>query len=216
MDLRERIQLYGTTTTAKIAVKTLFRPFVKISEFEVLIIENHRCNEDKKVVKSMTLDKLNYWKDRGEIDTLEYDRFYQFINTDCSGYYIEVNGNLAAWGFVQNKGTYKYGTYFFDLPKDVYILKNLFVKSNYRGISLGKELNNARINDIPDGCIPCVFVLPENRYALRNLELYGFKKTLKIRHISVFKYVIKSKIDMFNTGEINCMLVKGFQTIQPI
>ena len=61
------------------------------------------------------------------------------INNYCNGYYIEINNDIAAIGFVQTKGIYKYGNYFYKLPKNVHLLKNLFVKPKYRGMSLGKK-----------------------------------------------------------------------------
>ncbi|MFB0925839.1 MAG: GNAT family N-acetyltransferase, partial [Vicingaceae bacterium] len=129
------------------------------------------------------------------------------------GYYIEINNELAAWGFVQTKGTYKYGSYFYDLPESVHMLKNLYVKPNYRGMSLGKKINEARINAIPEGCIPCVFVIPENKYAIRNLKLYGFQEQLKISHTSWFKKYTYTRLQLIHDTKLNKIIIKGFKTL---
>ena len=50
-------------------------------------------------------------------------------------------------------------------------------------MSLGKKINEARINNIPSSCIPCVFVISDNRYAIRNSKMYGFTDLLSVKHI---------------------------------
>ena len=61
------------------------------------------------------------------------------INNYRNGYYIEINNDIAAIGFVQTKGIYKYGNYFYKLPKNVHLLKNLFVKPQIQGNVIRKK-----------------------------------------------------------------------------
>ena len=93
------------------------------------------------------------------------------------------------------------------------MLKNLFVKPNYRGLSLGKKINEARINAIPKGCIPCGFVIPENKYAIRNLKLYGFQEQLKISHTSWFKKYTYTRLQLIHDTKLNEIVIKGFKTL---
>ena len=91
------------------------------------------------------------------------------------------------------------------------MLKNLYVKPKYRGRSLGKLINEARINNIPESYIPCVFVLPENRYAIRNLKMYAFEECLKVSHITWFKTIKKTKIKKLKNNKTAQLLLNGFR-----
>ena len=213
MQLRDRIRQFGYLSTLKTVFKTLLRPIFKISEFKILIIKNHKCTAVNGFVGLITSEKLNQWNEKNEIDGVEYERFSKFIKSNCIGYYIEIENELAAWGFVQTKGTYKYGSYFYNLPESVHMLKNLYVRPNFRGMSLGKKINEARINAIPEGCIPCGFVIPENKYAIRNLKLYGFQEQLKISHISWFKKYTYTRLQLIQDNKLNEIIIKGFKTL---
>jgi len=179
----------------------------------VLTVPNHKEKLIKKKVKLVNEKKLSNWKKAEIINDLDYNRYHEFITTNCIGYYIEIENHLAAIGFVQTKGTYKYGSYLYALPEKVHMLKNLYVRPNYRGLSLGKKINEARINAIPEGCIPCVFVIPENKYAIRNLKLYGFQDQLKISHTSWFKKYTYTRLQLFQDNNLDKIIIKGFKTL---
>ena len=213
MQLRDRIRQFGYLSTLKTVFKTLLRPIFIISQFQILIIKNHKCTAVNCSVGLITSEKLNQWNEKNEIDGVEYERFSKFIKNNCIGYYIEIENELAAWGFVQTIGTYKYGSYFYDLPENVHMLKNLYVKPNFRGLSLGKKINEARINAIPEGFIPIVFVIPENKYAIRNLKLYGFQEQLKISHTSWFKKYTYTSLELIQDTKLNKIIIKGFKTL---
>lgn len=208
-----RIKQYGWLSCLKkyiflAIIKSIFNNYKNI----ILIISNHR--QDKKSnAKIIDLHKIKKWANLNEINKIEEERFMFFLENNCKGYYIEVENKLAAWGFVQTKGTYKYGSYFYEIPEGVHVLKNLYVKPNFRGMSLGKKINETRINDIPDFCIPCGFVIPENRYALRNLKMYGFKEHLEISHTSWFKKYTKTTVQVIQKNKLNEIITKGFKTL---
>ena len=90
-------------------------------------------------------------------------------------------------------------------------LKNLFVKPEFRGMSLGKKINEARINDIPSSCIPCVFVISDNKYAIRNLKMYGFKTQIIVNHYRFFKIYHRSKLKVLRRGGITTLILTGFK-----
>ena len=93
----------------------------------------------------------------------------------------------------------------------MHILKNLFVRPKFRGMSLGKHINKARINSIPDGYIPCGFVVPENRFAIRNLKMFGFEEYLTISNITLFKTFEKAKIKTLKNDEMTKLIISGFK-----
>lgn len=210
MELRDRIKQFGYISTLKTAFKALVRPVFKISEFEVLVINNHKSTVINNSVRLISIEKLIYWKEKNEISAVEYKRFFKFINNHCIGYYIEIENRLAAWGFVQTNGQYKYGNSFYQIPNNVNILKNLFVKPEYRGMSLGKFINETRVGNISSGSLPCVFVIPENRYAIRNLKKVGFENSLRISQYILLKKYTKTVIKKYTNNTITDLVVSGF------
>lgn len=211
LNFNNRIKQYGVLNTLKSIFYYLLKPVLLKRNYEILIIENHRFSIEIDDVKTIDASILNQWLNTNQISSLEYNRFLNFINTDCLGYYIEVENKLAAWGFVQTKGKYKYGEYYFELPQNVQMLKNLYVKPHYRGMSLGKKINEARINGVPDSYIPCGFVIPENRFAIRNLKMHGFEVVLSVTHTKWFNSFTKTRIKTIRQGKCSKMLIGGFQ-----
>lgn len=202
---------YGLVSLFKRIPYTLIRKLYKLNKHTVYIIANHKSKAYQNDVEIMDMLKINEWLENNKIDKTEAVRFKNFLQTNCIGYYIELNNELGAWGFVQTEGIYQYGTYNYELPENVQMLKNLFVKPNFRGMSLGKKVNKARINAIPNSCIPCGFVIPENRFAIRNLKMLGFKEVLSVSHVNWFKYFTKTRIKVFKTDKFSDLLMSGFQ-----
>lgn len=213
MQLRDRIKQFGYLSTMKTMLTYFFWSILKTNSYVVLVIDNHKKKVIENSVKIMTREKINNWLRDDYINDSEAKKFMKFLTSECIGYYIEVEKELAAWGFVQTTGTYQYGQYFYEIPESVHMLKNLYVKPNFRGMSLGKKINEARVKAIPDGCIPCVFVIPENKYAIRNLKLYGFQEQLKISHTTWFKKYTYTRLDLINDNKLNEIIIKGFKTL---
>ena len=78
---------------------------------------------------------------------------------------------------------------------------------------VGKILNQARVNGVPNNCIPCVFVIPDNKYAIRNLKLCGFEEHLIISHTSWFKKYTYTRLNLFQDNYLNEIIIKGFNTL---
>jgi len=211
--LHNFIKQFGLIQFIKRFFLKLISPVLSVKSDIVLCIINHKQKKNINEVKLISENKINLWLENRSISIEYFNNFNKLLGNNCIGYYIEINNELAAWGFVQTKGTYKYGSYFYDLPESVHMLKNLYVKPNYRGMSLGKKINEARINAIPEGCIPCVFVIPENKYAIRNLKLYGFQEQLKISHTSWFKKYTYTRLQLIHDTKLNKIIIKGFKTL---
>lgn len=213
MKLLDLYKQYGIKSLIVRTFNKLVRPVYKVTEVIVFFIPNHRKKEIDNSVKIMTSDKVNNWLKYNFIDESEAEKFLKFLNSECIGYYIEVENELAAWGFVQINGNYQYEKYEYKLPCRVHMLKNLFVKSKFRGMSFGKLINEARINGMPDSYIPCGFVIPENKYAIRNLKKYGFQEIYMISHTCWFKKYTKTRFEILQNNKLNDILIKGFNTL---
>lgn len=127
---KDQIKQFGIKAVSRKFLWYLIRPFFKQYTQVVLAIPAHKHCDINARVKRMSSAELNYWSERKLIGEDDLQRFDKFLNESCNGYYIEENGELVAWGFVQTKGPYQYGRYFLEIPPQVHILKNLFVKSD--------------------------------------------------------------------------------------
>tara|TARA_B100000925_G_scaffold171416_1_gene129111 strand:+ start:12439 stop:13089 length:651 start_codon:yes stop_codon:yes gene_type:complete len=215
MKLLDLYKQFGIIGICKRGINHLINPFFKLTEIIVVAIPNHKKNDTftNNSVKLMTKKRVAEWHRNNYINDSEAKKFNNFLDSFCTGYYVEIKNELAAWGFVQNKGKYQYGEYIYDIPNKVYILKNLFVKSKFRSKSLGKLINEARIMGVPNNCIPCGFVLPDNHYAMRNLKLYGFQEYFKVSHSICFNINMKIRFQIIKDNKLNKHIIKGFKKL---
>ncbi|HQG78345.1 MAG TPA: GNAT family N-acetyltransferase [Bacteroidales bacterium] len=206
------IKQYGLKSSLKRAFLRILNPIIAVKVDIVLAISSHKTNSNlNKEVKVINMSNLQYWRNNRMINEKTAHRFESFLSNNCIGYYIEENHVLCAWGFIQIRGEYQYGSSnIYEIPKDSCVLKNLFVKPEFRGKNYGKLINQARLNAVPDNCLPIVFVIPENRFALRNLKILGFEEYLLVKHFLWFKHWCRRKIKILRPGEISDKLIEGF------
>lgn len=214
--LKNRVKQYGFFHIVK---KHLFlklvSPFYKLVKSNlVLVIPNHQ-EFDLNTTKVLDVNKndLESYLFEGIFDKDFYKFCAKFIDTGSRCYLIIEKKQLAAWGFVQNEGVYNFGNKTYRIPKNVEILKNLYVKPEFRGKSFGKLINRVRINSIAENKIPCVFVIPENRYAIRNLEMFGFQKLLKVSYVMWFKIIESKKLRVFINDDKFNDIIESFNEI---
>ena len=209
MNLNTRISLYGFINTIFDIILYLLRPILKINSFIVV-----SCKESTKLDESvnlMTNENIENWFNDKQIDKEDFDKFILFLNSNCIGHYIEVDDNLAGYGFSQMSGEYNYGgNYVYNLQDGYYILKNLFIKPEFRQNGLGLKINKARININKKSMIALVFVIPKNKYAIKNLKKVGFRENILVHEILWFKKIHQRVIKVINSGDITTDIVKGF------
>ena len=210
LKLRNRILQYGFNQTLRSTLLFSIKWIYKSSDFIILCICDHVPNLNVSIENIITGNLIDKWLRNGSLSEFEAIRMKKFIDKNCIGYYSEVENALAAWGFVQIEGEYQYGKSTYNLPKNVHMLKNLFVHPTFRGMSLGKGINEVRINGVPEGIIPCGFVIPENKYALRNLKMFGFEEYIRISNTTWFKKWKKQKITILKSNNITDILMQGF------
>lgn len=203
---------YGFKNGLKRLSLKFLSSFLIVKEDIILAQTTRIKSNSNSRIEQMELANINSWLNDNIISIDEHKKFNYFLNKKCNGYYITDNNKLVAWGFVDSSGKYEYGgKYFYTIPPKVHILRNLFVKPEFRGKSFGKWINEARINNIPDGCIPVAFVIPENRYALRNLKMFGFEEILFVQHYCWFNKWERRKIKIIKEGKIADILLIGFK-----
>jgi ribosomal protein S18 acetylase RimI-like enzyme len=103
---------------------------------------------------------------------------------------------------VQFAGEYRFGRFGrLAIPPSHAIVKNLLILPAYRGRKLGQKLNAARLAMIPAGTTPVGFIIPENRYAIRNWEELGFQRVLQVRQTRRVSGRARITVSWLNRGE---------------
>lgn len=155
---------------------------------------------------------------RGELIDREEHRLKRFLDYGCYGFLAEINHRIAGYIFIQPEGIYPFcsgGTFL--IPEGMMVLKNLLVFPEFRGRSLGRYLNQACIAAISAGHTPIVFVMPENRIAIRNLRMFGFEEMLTVTRMTWFRRWTTQRIKIIKDCEITQRLIVGLNgPINPV
>lgn len=123
----------------------------------------------------------------GGIDAQDIDKFQSMLSNGEIGIGVVKNGILVGSAWVQKTGIYRFAKGFeVVIPENVVIMKNLFVSPLHRGSGLGKILNAARLTLVPAGFTPVVFIVYDNRIAIRNWMAYGFKPAINVCTYKLF------------------------------
>ena len=118
-----------------------------------------------------------------------------FLEEGSRGLCAEIDEPLAGYAWIQFGGRYVFGRNGkLEIPPKYAIVKNLWVSPEFRGQNIGQKLNAARLALVPAGHIPMVFIIPENRYAIRNWERHKFQRVLEINEWRWFKGAWKMNV----------------------
>lgn len=209
----DRVKQYGLTVAYIHIVRAIMRSIYLKTEYIVVAIVDRRHEKfDSANVSILTPSLVEIRKTQWKLPSSKMRSLRASLANDCMGFMIENDGKLAAYACVQYSGIYKFGkTGKFSIPKDMAVLKDLYVFSEYRGENLGKELNRARILAIPEGITPLGFVIPENRYAIRNLAINGFIDILKIRRTTWFRCINRQKVFIIKDLQITRRIMEGLE-----
>jgi ribosomal protein S18 acetylase RimI-like enzyme len=208
--LINKIKQFGVIGGFRRFVYLILRPIFKIKSNIILAIPSHIPKHSDTSINILTENKIEDFFKSGSLTLAEADKFTTFLKLNCEGFYIEKENRLAAWGFNQCNGKYQYGSEEYIIPENVCVLKNLYVHPKFRGESLGKLMNDIRINQISIGKIPVGFVIPENKYALRNLKMFGFEEYIRISNTTWFNRWKKQRISILKSNNITDILMQGF------
>jgi len=133
-------------------------------------------------ISILSRERINKAQASGELNQAQAELLTGFLDADCIGVCAEIEGKLAGYAWVQLAGGYTFGgTGRIVIPQRHALLKYLFVVPAYRGMGIGQKLNAARLALIPPDFTPVVFIIPENRFAIRNWERFGFQRVLLVK-----------------------------------
>jgi GNAT superfamily N-acetyltransferase len=182
LDLSSRLRLYGLRATAMKVLRALFRKVYSLERniaFIILDFQGYEFHDP--CISPLTAGRIERAAVASELDESQARLLNGFIEEGSRGVCAEVDGKLAGYAWVQFEGEYRFGpSGRLQIPSNHAIVKNLMVLPQYRGCKLGQKLNAARLAMIPAGSIPVVFIILENRFAIRNWEKLGFQRVIQV------------------------------------
>ena len=203
---------FGFLYITKGFFKRLIAPIVKMTTFYILVIEDHIPTSNTEEIKVLDSNNIDAFLNSGfELSKHLKRQLVSFLPKNSIAVLVIRDGQVAAWGFIQQSGLSKYAGYDYDIPNSFHLLKNLFVEPAFRGQSIGKLINEARINCIPEKSYPTVFVIPSNKFAIRNLEMYGFRKQVFVKDYLWFNKYHARSLKALSENEISNTIISGFK-----
>ena len=210
-----RVRQFGLFASVAQVARAAVRPVYRVNRQLILAIPGHRPDphENFSEIRDMTLDAIESAAGRGELTEAQERSLKRFLSQGCRGFLAEVDGRLAGYAFIQSPDTYTFGSSGrLRIPTATMVLKNLLVFPDFRGQSLGKKLNQARIAAVPEGHTPVVFVMTENRFAIRNLKMFGFEEMLIVTRTTWFRRWSSQKVRVLCDCDISRRLIQGLKS----
>lgn len=207
-----RIKQFGFVNAVRQLIRFFIRPiYIKNEDIVGAIIQRKPIPPELySNVMPLTIELISANRTKWGIDDKMVSVWKELLESGCKGFVVEKDGKIAGYGFVQFTGIYRFGrTGKFMIPHSITVLKNLFVDYKYRGQGIGKQINAARIASIPENCIPIGFVIPENKYAIRNLKMYGFEEILKIKRSIWLGRWVREKIHIYCNNSLTNLIISG-------
>lgn len=184
-----RVRQYGYRSAFAQIARAALRKMYQVNRHIVFVIPDFDVYTfyDPCIIP-LTLERIQRATDAGELNTDEVQLLSGFLAEGCRGVCAKIDGKLAGYGLVQFEGEYQFGrTGRMIIPPNHVIVKNLLVFPDYWGHKLGKKMTEALLALIPSGCLPVGLIIPENRFAIRNWEKYGFQQVLQIKRWRWFR-----------------------------
>ncbi len=208
-----RVRQFGLRVSLAQAVRAAVRPVWCMNRDLILAIPNHQPNQPEyPEIQKMTVQMVEKAAQKGKLTQREENRLKRFLDQGCWGFLAEIENRFSGYIFIQPEGIYTFGNGGnFLIPEGMMVLKNLLVFPEFRGRSLGKYLNQACIAAIPAGHTPIIFVMTENRIAIRNVKMFGFKEMLIVTQTTWFKKWTRQTVKILHSGDISQKLMYGLQ-----
>ena len=181
---RARVRQYGILASARQVASALTRHVYRCEANLAFVISDFRGQEyQDPSIQALEQERVDQAANAGQLTTTDVRLLTGFVDQGCRGVYAEVDGRLAGYAWVQYEGEYRFGgSGRVTIPPKYTFVKNLFVYPEFRGRKLGQKLNAARLAMIPPGHTPVVFIIPENRIAIRNWEKHGFQRIAEVKN----------------------------------
>lgn len=178
----DKLRQFGVTAIVIQCAKKLFGSIWSVETFIVYDIpEPDDIDRHESECKEISLESLDIYVESGDLNSAEGAMLSSFLHNQDVGLAIELDGQLAAFGFVQKHGSYRFGrSGCLIIPPGVVIMKNLHVMPKFRGRGLGVLINYSRRKTVPQGDRAIVFVVSHNRIAKKNWVNMGASPIMQV------------------------------------
>jgi len=181
--LRNRVRQYGAVASGRQLLHAAIRRIYRFENHVVFVIPGFSGHEfHDPCIHPLTGERIAKAATTGELTDEEVRLLSGLMAEESQGICAEIDGKLAGYAWVQFAGSYRFGQGGnIELPEPCVVMKNLYVFPEFRGKAWGAKLNRARLSLIAAQKIPVVFIIPENKYAIRNWEQLGFVRVAEVR-----------------------------------
>lgn len=189
LKILNRIRQFGFKVAIIQVLRAIFRKVYEVNE-DIVFVANEREKRKfcVKSIKQLSEKKVKKYQECGELSREWAKLLLNFVSQGCMGLHIEINGKLAAYSWIQFKGEYEYGkSGKMAIPANYAVFKNLYVFPEFRGKKLGQKLNEAKLELIASRYTALIFIMSENRYALRNWRNLGARRICKVKRWHWFR-----------------------------
>lgn len=159
---------FGAIALGRQAGSKILRLFRERNVFEIYAVKSPG-GEMPPEVAEVTSQSLAIWA----ITPDERESFQLFLTHGCRGFAVIEQDRPAGSAWIQERGEYEFGKVGrMMIPDNCIIFKNLFVDPDFRGCGIAGKLDRARLA-ATEGKLGVTFIIPENRYAIRNWQKLG-------------------------------------------
>lgn len=185
----DRFRQFGFRVAIMQLAKIIIRPiYIKCVQKVFIIPDFHGVNYHDPDLREMTLECIKQAVEKGDFSFKEGQMFRGFLQSGCRGFYVNINEKIAGYAWLQGTGVYEFGHGGkLILPNNSAVVKNVYVFRQFRGRGISRRLNAACLAAIPPGVIPTIFIIPENRYAIRSWERFAAIPVLLVERITWFQ-----------------------------
>ncbi len=204
---------YGVVAALKQLIQVPFRKMRRCDDLVVLaVFEKVPIREEMfPDVEELTGAMLEDSNLVADVSSRMLKTLFGFLEAGLRGFAIRRDGKLAGYSFVQPEKSHEFRFgHAFRIPEKTELLKNLFVFSEFRGLSLGKQLNAARVDSVGGELTPIVFVIRANKVAIRNLKIFGFEEAVRVKRTLWFGRMFSQSITVLSEREESVRISEGF------
>ena len=178
----DRVRLMGCRGAGLQILRALVRQLDWVNGDIVFVVPHFQASSfEDPVIKLIARETVEKASVPGDVAPADVAVLTRCLDKGSRGICAEAEGRLAGYAWVQHSGEYRFGRAgCITICPELTILEKLLVFPEFRLRKLGRKLNAAHLAMISAGRRPAVFIIPQNRYAIRNWEEDGFQRVAQV------------------------------------
>ena len=197
--IRQDLKQFGVYHTLRHIFFRIIRPFYWRHDTILFAMKSSGGNsfpDDVVDLQHSNLEELD------NITPAEKIFFSALLDAGNSGVAVIANKQLCGSAWIQEKGLYSFGKVGkMRIPEECAVVKNVYVNPAFRGRGIGGKLDQVCLSRCA-GKTVFAFIIPENRFAIRNWKKHGMQPVLSIRLERFFKGKYQIKLQNIPSGSV--------------